>query len=117
MDSAWVNAASGTPPGLTELVEVFGVVPDVTPELAEEPLVEAGGVITLGGGVNALEPGVYLTPVVRALEPAEDDAEEENEVDAPAPAAPDDPFAWMYSELRLEGFFCHSGAVSSTTWY
>jgi hypothetical protein len=73
--------------------DVFGVVPEVTPALADEPLDEAGAAITLAGTVNTPEAGVYFTEVVRALEPAAADAEEENEVAAPAPLAPADPFA------------------------
>src|SRR3569832_1618798 len=93
--SACVNAASGTPVGLTEDTDVFGVVPEVIPALADEPLDEAGAVITFDGAVRTPELGVYRTEVVSAFDPADADADDENDVAAPAPLAPADPFAWM----------------------
>ena len=74
---------------------VFGVVPAVTPALDDEPLDDTVAGITLGGAVRTPDDGVYLTPVVKALDPADADADDENEVAAPAPVAPADPFDWM----------------------
>ena len=45
--------------------------------------------------VRTAEEGVYLTEVVRALLPAAADAEAANEVEAPAPVAPDEALPWM----------------------
>ena len=50
---------------------------------------------TLLGVVKSPEEGVYLTPPVRALEPAAADAEDENDVVAEAPVAFADAFVWM----------------------
>ena len=47
------------------------------------------------GAASTPEDGVYFVPVVRALEPAEAEADEEKEVTAPAPLAPDEALLWM----------------------
>ena len=72
---------------------------------------------TLAGALTTPDDGVYLTELVSAFEPAEADADDENEVAAPAPLAPEDALHWMYRSPRLAGFCCHWGAVSRTTWY
>jgi len=87
-----VNALRGTAVGLTVDVEVFGVVPEVTPALADDPELDAGAAMTFAGRVSTPDAGVYFTEVVRAFDPAAADAEEENDVEAPAPVAPDDAF-------------------------
>ena len=44
----------------------------------------------LEGGAKLLAAGVYSAVPVRAFDPAEDDPEAENEVEAPVPLAPED---------------------------
>ena len=44
------------------------------------------------GAVNTPEVGVYAAAAVTEFEPADTELEEEYEVDAPAPVAPDDAF-------------------------
>src|SRR5579872_1965107 len=85
---ACVKAARGMALALTAEVAVFGVLPAIVPPFCDEepkavitPLAEAGAASTA-------EDGVYLMEVVRALEPAEADAEDEKDVTAPAPLAP-----------------------------
>jgi hypothetical protein len=95
MGTACVNALSGMAVGLMVEVDVFGVVPAVVPALADEPELDAGAAITLAGTVSTPEVGVYFTEVVSALDPAAAEADELNEVDAPAPVAPADPLAWI----------------------
>src|SRR6516164_8243497 len=51
--------------------------------------------ITLFGVVISPEDGVYLTPAVSAFEPAAADADDENDVTAPAPVALAEAFDWM----------------------
>jgi hypothetical protein len=44
------------------------------------------------GGVSVFADGVYSAEPVSALEPAEDDPEDANEVEAPVPVAPEEAF-------------------------
>ena len=71
-----VKALSGMALAPTEEVVRLGVVPE--PERTEE------------GAFNTCEDGVYRTEPVSAFDPADDEAEEEYEVAAPAPVAPDE---------------------------
>ena len=57
--------------------------------------VEALGESAFAGGASVLADGVYSTEVVSALEPAAEAPEEANEVDAPAPVAPEDALDWI----------------------
>jgi hypothetical protein len=85
-----VNALSGTRLLIAELVpEVEAVV------LLELPLPGCVVDSAVDDGVSAPDDGVYLAACVVAFEPAEDDPDAANDVDAPAPVAPDEPFAWM----------------------
>ena len=52
-----------------------------------------------------------------AFDPAEDDPEDANEEEAPAPVAPEDALDWMYRRFSLFGSFWNCGSASSTTWY
>ena len=79
-----MNALNGTEPDVVELAAVFAdddeevlVVP--TPELS-----------AFAGVVSTPEDGVKGTDVVVALDPAEEDPDAANEVDAPGPEPPDD---------------------------
>src|ERR1700722_9212602 len=101
--TAFVKADNGTALLPLELVAVFCVVPAVL-------LVSA-----LAGGVMIADDGVYFTEGVSAFDPAAADADDENDVAAPAPLAPDDAFDWMYRSPSFDGFCCPSGALSSTT--
>ena len=47
----------------------------------------------LEGGASVLAAGVYCAVLVKAFDPAEDDPEAANEVEAAGPLAPDDVFA------------------------
>jgi hypothetical protein len=47
------------------------------------------------GGVRVFADGVNSAEDVSALDPAEDDPEAANDVDAPEPVAPADAFDWM----------------------
>jgi hypothetical protein len=47
------------------------------------------------GGVRVFADGVYNALPVCAFDPAEEDPDDANEVEAPAPDAPDEAFAWM----------------------
>ena len=114
---AAVKAARGTELALVEITFVFGVVPEKVPPLADDPDVDAMLPTALAGTLRTPEEGVYRIPVDRAFEPAAAEADEENEVVAPAPVAPADPLDWMYNDARFSGCCCHSGAVSNTTWY
>jgi hypothetical protein len=87
-----VNALSGIAFAPTELVAVLGVVPAVVPPLGDEPEVEVAPDSTVADLVSTLAEGVYFTDVVSALDPAEADADDENDVEAPAPLAPEDAF-------------------------
>src|SRR5580700_2093006 len=90
---ACVNALNGIALAPVATIAVLGVVPENVPPLADEPPVEAVPASTLVGTPITPEDGVYFTDVVSAFEPAAADADEENEVAAPAPDAPEDPLA------------------------
>ena len=47
------------------------------------------------GGISVSADGVYSAELISALEPAEGDAEDEKEEDAPAPVALADAFDWI----------------------
>jgi hypothetical protein len=47
------------------------------------------------GGARVFADGVYSAEAVSALDPAEDDPEAANDVDAPEPDAPADAFDWI----------------------
>ena len=97
-----MKALSGTAFGADELLARFeGLIVFIDSAFA-------GGASVPGEGVNSTE-------VVSAFEPAAAEAEDEKEVTALAPDAPLDALAWIYRALRLAGFCCHSGWVSSTT--
>src|SRR6185437_16054157 len=81
----WLKALSGTALLRVVVVAVFG-------ELVPEALVLLP-VSTLVGGLKIPDDGVYNTPVVVAFDPAEADAEEANDEEAPAPDAPEDALA------------------------
>ena len=87
---ACVNALSGIAFAPTEDVVVFGVVPLVMPAVALDPVDVVVPASTVAAAPSTFDEGVYFTPDVKAFDPAEADAEDENEVDAPAPLAPDD---------------------------
>jgi len=87
-----VNALSGIAREPTEAVAVFGVVPAAIPAAGDEPDVDVVPASTVAGLFNTFEVGVYFTEVVRAFEPAAAEADEENDVAAPAPVAPADAF-------------------------
>ena len=53
------------------------------------------GESALAGGASVFADGVYCAEAVSALDPAEDDPEDANEVDAPVPDAPADALDWM----------------------
>ena len=88
-----MNALNGIAFAPTEVVEVFGVVPDVVPALCDDPEVVTLPAKTVGDALITADDGVYLTAVVSAFDPADADAEDEKEVDAPAPLAPEDALA------------------------
>src|SRR5947209_16236309 len=77
--SICVKALSGIARAPTEDVVVFGVVPAMVPAAADDPAPELVPPSTDAEGFRAFEEGVYRTPVVSAFEPAEADAEDENE--------------------------------------
>src|ERR1700691_1240013 len=56
---------------------------------------DALGESAFAGGARVFADGVYSAEAVSALDPAEDDPEDANEVEAPAPVAPEDAFDWM----------------------
>jgi hypothetical protein len=55
-------------------------------------LVDAVGVSAFAGGARVFAAGVYCAVEVSPFDPAEDDPEAANEVEAPAPVAPADAF-------------------------
>src|SRR5579863_10114903 len=85
MGTAAVKALRGITFAPTDAVSVLGVVPEVVPPVADEPLVEIAPASTLAGWVRTPEVGVYFTDVVTAFDPAAAEADEEKEVAAPAP--------------------------------
>ena len=82
-----MNAPSGTALLIAVAVVLFADEPK--PDTEEFEL-DASALL---GGVSMPDDGVYITEVVVALEPAEADPEDENEVEAPGPDAPDEAFA------------------------
>ena len=68
---------------MAELVEPAEVAPLL------EVAVEVLAVSAFAGGASVLADGVYCAEAVRAFEPAEDDPDAANEVDAPAPLVPE----------------------------
>jgi hypothetical protein len=74
----WVKALSGT---ALAGVEVDAVLADG---------VEGPGLNVVAGGVSAAVDGVYSTDVVVAFDPAEAEADAENDDTALAPVAPDE---------------------------
>ena len=71
-----------------KLVNAFkGMALDLVEELAVFDVVDVG-VRILVGGASVFAEGVYKTDVVVAFEPAETEAEDENEVAAPGPLVP-----------------------------
>jgi hypothetical protein len=93
MGTASVKAPSGIAFAPTEEVVVLGVVPEIVPALGEDPGVEVVPASTLAGRISTPEDGVYFTAVVSAFDPAAAEADDANEVAAPAPVAPADPLA------------------------
>jgi hypothetical protein len=73
------------------------IVDDVVPAVVAPRLgvADAFGVRAFVGGASVFAAGVYLAEEVSAFEPADDDPEAANEVDAPAPLAPDDALDWI----------------------
>jgi hypothetical protein len=62
------------------------------------PLFDAEDVLgesAFAGGASVFADGVYRAEAVSAFDPAEDDPEDANDVDAPDPLAPEDAFDWM----------------------
>ena len=57
--------------------------------------VELPGESAFEGGASVLAAGVYRAELVTAFDPAEDDPEDANEEEAPAPLAPEDALDWM----------------------
>ena len=82
------NALNGTALLSAELV----VPAEAAPVLA---VVEVDSAFV--GAVSTFDEGVYWAVLVRAFDPAEAELDDENDVDAPAPLAPEDAFAWMKS--------------------
>ena len=70
MSDMWVNALRGIARAPTEAILVLGVVPAEMPADADEPEEEVAPPSTVAGLLNTLAEGVYLTDVVRALEPS-----------------------------------------------
>jgi len=50
------------------------------------------GESAFAGGASVFAEGVYCAELVSAFEPAEDDPEDANDVEAPAPDAPEEAF-------------------------
>jgi hypothetical protein len=92
---ACVNALSGMALPPTDAVVVLGVVPAVVPVEADDPELEVVPASTRVGALSTCEEGVYLVAEVSALEPADAEADDENDDAALAPVALDDAFVWM----------------------
>jgi hypothetical protein len=82
--SKCAKALSGTALLVAELVVPAEPAPLL--EVAVEVLAESA----FAGGVRVFAAGVYSAEVVSPLDPAEDDPEDANEEEAPAPLAPED---------------------------
>src|ERR1700685_3652515 len=84
-----VKALSGTALAPVAEVDAFAVVPaTVPPRIDDDPWVLAVPASTEAGAVRTPDPGVYFVELVSALDPADADADDENDVAAPAPLAP-----------------------------
>ena len=88
-----MNAPSGIALAPLATVVVFGVVPENVPPFCEPDPARATEPTAEAGADKTADDGVYFTDVVSVLEPADADADEENEVTAPAPLAPDEALA------------------------
>ena len=82
------NALNGT-----ALLRVELVVPAECAPVLDG--VEALGESAFAGGASVFADGVYNADVVSAFDPAADAPEDANEVDAPAPVAPEDALDWI----------------------
>jgi hypothetical protein len=85
----WEKALNGTALLVAELVAPAEPAPLL--DAAVEVLAESA----LVGGTRVFADGVYSAEPVSALEPAEDDPEDANEEEAPAPLVPADVPDWM----------------------
>ena len=86
----------------TALLGVELVAPaEVDPLLDVE--VTAFAVSALAGGASVFADGVYGAEAVTEFNPAEDDPDDANDVEAPAPVAPDDAFDWISRRFSLFG--------------
>ena len=92
------KALSGTALAIKELVEPA----EFAPPLDEE---EEVGESAFAGGASVFADGVYSAEPVCAFEPAEDEPDAANDVEAPAPLAPDDALDWIYMWFSLLGSF------------
>jgi hypothetical protein len=88
MLSKRVKALSGTALAGAELLLVFDAL------LAAVAVAPTPEVMAFNGGVRTPDEGVNFTEAVRAFEPAAADPDDANELEAPAPVAPEDAFAW-----------------------
>jgi hypothetical protein len=96
--SKWEKALRGTALLIAELVAPA----EFAPPLEEE---EEVGESAFAGGASVFADGVYSAEPVSALEPAEDEPDAANEVEAPAPLAPLDALDWIYMWFSLLGSF------------
>ena len=93
----WVNALNGTALLIVELEVVLAE--EFVPELAD-PLL---GASAFKGALSTPEDGVYITEVVVAFDPADEDPDAEKEVEAPGPEVPEEALAWIYSRCNVFG--------------
>ena len=56
---------------------------------------DVAGERALAGGARVFADGVYWAELVNAFDPAEEDPDAANEVEAPVPLAPEDALDWM----------------------
>ena len=92
------KALSGTALLVAELVAPAEFAPVLG---VEEVLAESA----FAGGVSVAADGVYSAEAVSAFDPAAEDPEDANEVEAPGPLAPEDALDWMYRWFSLFGSF------------
>src|SRR5580658_457081 len=83
--SKWEKALSGTALAMIELVAPAEFAPVLD-------AVELLGESAFAGGASVFADGVYSAELVSALEPAADDPDDANEVEAPVPVAPAEAF-------------------------